>query len=227
MTDGFLVLDKPAGLSSAKALNNVKRRFGKGVKVGHAGTLDPFATGCLVVLVGRGTKASDRVMTLSKGYIADVKVGVTTATFDTETEETEGPAIAEPSRAKLDALCDAAVGEVMQRPPAFSAIKVGGRRAYDLARDGAAVELPPRAVQVYAMKVLDVAWPKVRVEMLVGKGFYVRSFARDFAELLGTVGYLTSLRRTHVGPFQADNASGVDGDLLPLSTLDDWKQQAP
>ena len=213
---GFLVLDKAAGVSSAKALNAVKRRFGRGVKVGHAGTLDPFATGCLVVLVGRGTKKSDAIMGLSKGYVADLKLGVTTQTLDPESPEEPGPAVEEPSRAKLDALAAAATGEILQAPPAFSAIKVQGRRAYDLARGGAAVELPPRPVQVYDLRVTAVNWPTITLEMEVGRGFYVRSLARDFAELLGTTGYLTALRRTHVGPFRADEASD---ELLPLETV--------
>ena len=217
--DGFLVLDKPTGVSSARAIDDVKRRFGRATKVGHAGTLDPFATGCLVVLVGRGTKSSDRVMALPKGYVADVKLGATTATLDPEADEEAGPVIAEPAGAKLDAICAAAVGEVLQKPPAFSAIKVGGRRSYDLARRGDAPDLPPRPVQVYGMTIVSVNWPTVRIEMEVGKGFYVRSFARDLAETLGTVGYLTALRRTHVGPFQAAHATGPHGDLLPLSTL--------
>ncbi len=218
-SDGFLVIDKPAGQTSARALDAVKRRFGRGTKVGHAGTLDPFATGCLVVLVGRGTKASEKVMGLPKGYVADVKLGATTATLDPEGDEEPGPTIEEPARAKLEAICAAATGEIMQAPPAFSAIKVGGRRSYDLARKGEMTDLPPRAVRVYDLRVLNVSWPIVRLEMTVGRGFYVRSLARDFAEMLGTVGYLTALRRTHVGPFRADAATGVDGDLLSLDVL--------
>ncbi|MEM1012841.1 MAG: tRNA pseudouridine(55) synthase TruB [Planctomycetota bacterium] len=220
MLDGFLVIDKPAGITSAKALNDVKRRFGRGVKVGHAGTLDPFATGCLVVLVGRATKSSERVMTLPKTYVADVRCGATTETLDPESPEEPGPLIAEPSRAKVEALLSAAAGPMMQKPPAFSAIKVGVRRSYDLARGGQDVDLPAREVQVHAMRLVEMDWPRVRVEMTVGKGFYVRSFARDLAEMLGTTGYLTSLRRTRVGPFDADRATGVVGELLPISLLD-------
>ncbi len=120
------MIDKPAGETSARAIDAVKRRLGRRTKVGHAGTLDPFATGCLVVLVGQGTKASSLVMAMPKTYVAEMKLGVTTSTLDPESAEEPGPAVAEPAAAKLEALCAAAVGEVMQKPPAFSAIKVGG-----------------------------------------------------------------------------------------------------
>ena len=218
-TSGFLVLDKPAGVTSAKALNDVKRRFGRGVKVGHAGTLDPFATGCLVALVGRGTKRSNDVMQLPKGYLAEVRLGVTTATLDPEGEEEPAPPIEPPTLEVVRDVVATFVGEIQQRPPAFSAIKVDGRRAYDLARKGGDVDLPARPVVLYRIDLVSYDWPRLVLLIESGKGFYVRSLARDVAEALGTTGYLTALRRTHVGPFRADQATGVEGDLIPLSFL--------
>ena len=220
MPDGFLVIDKPTGVSSARALDAVKRRFGRGTKVGHAGTLDPFATGCLVALIGRGTKQSDRVMTLPKGYLAEVRLGATTATLDPESPEEPAAEIDPPSREEVEAVLPSFVGTVQQRPPAFSAIKVAGRRAYDVARRGGTVDLPPRPVVVHDLTVAAYEWPRLVLTVESGKGFYVRSLARDIAESLGTSGYLTALRRTHVGPFRADAAGGSDGDLLPLDFPD-------
>lgn len=217
---GYLVLDKPAGVSSAKALNAVKRRFGKKTKVGHAGTLDPFATGCLVVLVGKATKTCEKVMGLPKGYLAELKLGATTATLDPESPEEPAPDITPPPRETVEAVIAKFVGTISQRPPAFSAIKVGGRRAYDLARQGGEVDLPPRDVIVHSLKIVHYDWPTLTLAVESGRGFYVRSLARDVAEALGTTGYLTALRRTHVGPFHADQATGVEGELLPLEILE-------
>ncbi len=217
---GFLVLDKPAGISSARALNAVKRRFGRNVKVGHAGTLDPFATGCLVVLVGRATKLSDQVMRLPKRYLATVKLGAMTATLDPESPEQRADDIEPPAREAIEATAAFFVGNIEQQPPAFSAIKVAGRRSYDLARSGQAIELPSRPVVVYGISVWQYEWPQVVLDVHCGKGFYVRSLARDFAERLGTLGYLTALRRTTVGPFDADRATGIEGKLLPVSMLE-------
>ena len=216
---GFLVIDKPAGITSARALDDVKRRFGRGVKVGHAGTLDPFATGCLVALVGPATKKCERVMALPKGYLATVRLGATTDTLDPESPQTPA-AVPDPlpDRAAVEAAAASFAGETDQRPPAFSAVKVKGRRAYDLARRGEAVDLPPRRVVVHAIQVVTYAWPDVRLAVETGRGFYVRALARDLSERLGTAGHLTALRRTHVGPFDAARHAG---DLLPIDFLDD------
>ena len=214
------MLDKPAGVSSAKALNAVKRRFGKGVKVGHAGTLDPFATGVLVAMIGRATKTCERVMALPKRYEATLKLGATTDTLDPESEEQPADSIEPPTREAVEAALATFRGEIQQKPPAFSAIKVGGRRAYDLARSGDLVDLPARPVMIHAIDLLAYDWPTLRLDVRCGRGFYVRSLARDVAEALGTAGYLTALRRTAVGPFAADRAGDAEGPLLPLSTLD-------
>jgi tRNA pseudouridine55 synthase len=219
MPEGFLVLDKPAGQTSARALDAVKRRFGRGTKVGHAGTLDPFATGVLVALVGRATKKSNDVMAMPKTYDATLRLGVTTETLDPESAEVPDVSAKPAAMERVTAVLAACRGEIQQTPPAYSAIKVAGRRAYDLARGGADVVLPPRPVMVYDLQLIEYAWPTLRISMRVGRGFYVRSLARDLAIALGTTGYLTDLRRNAVGCFEVEKATGVEGELLPLEVV--------
>ena len=205
---GVIVVDKPAGLSSARALDPLKRLAGRGVKVGHAGTLDPFATGVLLALVGDATRLSDLAMGLPKTYAATVAFGRETDTLDPEGDVT---AEQDPGTAPADLAAVAArfVGEIKQVPPAYSALKVGGRRAYTLARPGAPVEMAPRSVRVHAIDVLEVAWPEVRLRVVCGAGFYVRALARDLGRAVGLPAHLAALRRTHVGPF-ADGKAPED-----------------
>ena len=218
---GVLNVDKPAGVSSARVVNVVKRLLPRGTKIGHAGTLDPFATGVLLLLVGRATKLCERLMDEPKQYEATVKLGATTPTDDPESEETPWPAAAagvtavtiEAVRAAIAPL----VGEIVQRPPAFSALKVAGQRAYDLARDGKPVELEPRKVRVYGIELLHYAWPLARLRINCGRGTYVRAIARDLGAALNVGGHLTQLRRTRVGPFTAEDA--VAPDLLTPEKL--------
>jgi tRNA pseudouridine55 synthase len=222
---GVLVLDKPAGISSARALNAIKGRLPRGTKVGHAGTLDPFATGVLVVLVGRATRSCERLMGLPKGYEAALRLGATTPTLDPESPEslTLPPGVPPPAREQVQEVLLRFVGEIEQAPPAFSAIKVAGRRAYDLARGGEAVSLPPRRVRVDAIGLLDCVWPELRIFVRSGRGFYVRSLARDIGEALGVGAYLTALRRTFVGPFTLGMAAPPGNQapaLISLSQLE-------
>lgn len=222
---GFLVLDKPAGISSARALNAVKFRLPRGMKVGHAGTLDPFATGVLVVLVGRATKQCERVMGLPKGYEATLKLGATTATLDPESPEVITEGAQPPSAPAIERVLGRFVGDVVQVPPAFSAVKVSGRRAYELARGGSDVQVPPRSVRVDKLRLISYDWPTLQVELLCGRGFYVRSLARDIGTVLGTGAYLTALRRTVVGPFQVEAAAQFNAHPLTLLPLD-WLEHA-
>ncbi|MHC4137056.1 MAG: tRNA pseudouridine(55) synthase TruB [Planctomycetota bacterium] len=216
---GVIVIDKPAGLSSARALTPLKRLAGRGLKVGHAGTLDPFATGVLLGLVGDATRLSDLAMGLPKTYVATVAFGRETDTLDPEGEVT---AEQDPGAARKDLSAVAArfVGEIEQVPPAYSALKVGGRRAYELARVGAPAELEARRVRVHAVDVLDVAWPEVRLRVVCGAGFYVRALARDLGRALALPAHLAALRRTHIGPFTA----GVPPDDVDWERLVDSKQ---
>jgi tRNA pseudouridine55 synthase len=207
---GVLNLDKPAGVSSARVVSQVKRLLPRGVKIGHAGTLDPFATGVLLLLVGKATKLCERLMDEPKQYEATLKLGGTTPTDDPESDESPTAGAAKVSREALQDAVRSLIGEIVQRPPAFSALKVGGRRAYDLARGGQVVELQPRTVKVYAIEMLEYAWPLVRLKVDCGRGTYIRAIARDLGEKLGVGGFLTQLRRTRVGPFYASDAVSVE-----------------
>jgi tRNA pseudouridine55 synthase len=211
MPDGVVLIDKPAGPSSARAIAPLKRMG----RVGHAGTLDPFASGLLLVLVGDATRLQDLAMALPKTYLATVRFGAETDTLDPT-----GAVVAsrEPGArpAGLEAAAQAFLGEIEQMPPAFSALKVGGQRAYKLARAGKPVDLAARRVHVHAVAVRDVRWPDADVEIRTGSGFYVRSFARDLGRALGLPAHLAALRRTHIGPFAAADASERVRDCLEL-----------
>jgi len=205
--DGVINLDKPAGLSSARAVDRVKRLLERGTKIGHAGTLDPFATGVLLLLIGKATKACERLMDAPKQYEATVKLGFTTETDDPEAPQVPWDAPVQPvDRQELERALEAFVGDIAQRPPAYSAMKIDGRRAYDMARKGQAAELAPRKVKVYSVELLDYQWPLVRLRIDCGRGTYIRSIARDLGESLSTGGYLTQLRRTKIGAFEISNS---------------------
>ncbi len=214
--EGIINLDKPAGLTSARAVDRVKRLLPRGIKIGHAGTLDPFATGVLLLLIGKATKACERLMDAPKQYECTLKLGFTTPTFDPESEEIPfADSIYPPSVEQIEDALPAFVGPVMQRPPAYSAIKVGGRRAYDLTRKGTAVELEPRQVQVYSITLLDYSWPTLTLSIDCGRGTYIRAIARDLGEKLGTGAYLTALRRTRIGSFNVKDAATLESLAAP------------
>ena len=230
MPDGFLLIDKPLGLSSAAALNRAKRLLPRGTKIGHAGTLDPLATGVLVAIVGRCTKLCERVMGQPKRYEATITLGATSATDDAEGPiQPKDIAGDPPDRAAVDEVLSRFVGTIEQLPPTFSAMKVGGRRACDRARAGQVVELRPRLVRIDAIAVVAYGWPTLAIAMDCGRGTYVRSVARDVGAALGVGGYLSALRRTRVGPFALDRAAtlealqanGIDAFLLPPTMVDD------
>jgi tRNA pseudouridine55 synthase len=205
--DGVINFLKPSGISSARAVDRVKRLLARGTKIGHAGTLDPFASGVLLLLVGKATKACERLMDAPKQYECVVKLGFATETDDLESPEIPAPQPASPpTRADVEKALTAFVGDILQRPPTYSALKVGGRRAYQLARNGHSVELKPRTVRVYGIDLLDYAWPLARLRIDCGRGTYIRSLARDLGIALGTGGYLTELVRSRVGPFDVSSA---------------------
>lgn len=225
--DGLLLIDKPAGISSAQAVNRLKRCLPRGTKLGHAGTLDPFATGLLVVLVGKATKRCEAIMAQPKTYLATIKLGATTATDDPESPEMPA-AVREDSSAlpgadHLRCALRGFVGQIAQVPPRYSAIKLDGRRACDRVRAGQQVQLQARTVHVYAIELLEYDWPLARVRVECGRGTYVRALARDLGEKLGVGGYLTQLRRTRIGPYDVSDAikldaAGIDlpSQLIPL-----------
>jgi tRNA pseudouridine55 synthase len=223
--DGIINLDKPAGMSSARAVAAVKRLLPRGTKIGHAGTLDPFATGVLLLLVGRATKSCERLMDEPKQYEATVKFGATTETDDPESSEIPTPGAGPVPPARVQSAARQFVGDILQRPPAYSAMKVGGKRSYDLARAGDLVRHDPRPVRVYGIEILNYDWPLLRLRIDCGRGTYVRSIARDLGETLGVGGHLTQLRRTRVGPFHVDEGVTLErilaeGFLPHLRALD-------
>ena len=203
--NGWLILDKPAGLTSTAALNKVKRLL-NARKAGHAGTLDPLATGVLPIAFGEATKTVPYVVDSLKSYRFTVRWGAETTTDDSEGETVEQSA-ERPCRADIEAELDAFRGEIEQTPPRFSAVKVEGARAYDLARDGEAFELRSRLVKVDRLDVVDMPDADTSVfEADCGKGTYVRAIARDLGRALGCYGHICALERTRVGGFRVEEA---------------------
>ena|SRR5947209_2746715 len=212
--NGILNLDKPAGISSARAVDRVKRLLPRGTKIGHAGTLDPFATGVLLLLIGKATKSCERLMDAPKQYEATVKFGANTPTDDLDSAEEPVEVQAIPALPQVSAALGAMIGEILQKPPAFSALKIGGQRAYDVARSGKTVELEPRRVRIYSAELLTYEWPLARIRVDCGRGTYIRAIARDLGAALSVGGYLTELRRTRIGAFDASGVLKLD-DLTP------------
>lgn len=228
----MLVLDKPEGITSMRAVEILRRLAGK-AKAGHAGTLDPLATGILLVCFGRATKSISLLMNCDKRYETTIDCSATTSTLDREGARHEVEVKAIPSESAVREALAANVGTIMQRPPAFSAIKIGGQRSYKLARasggvddpaaaEAAAAAIEPRAILVHSMTLLKYEWPFITVAIHCGKGFYVRSLARDLGKALGCGGYCTAIRRTAIGRYDLSAARSLDSlscvtaaDLLP------------
>lgn len=201
---GWLVLDKPLGLGSTQAVSKIKWLFGA-QKVGHAGTLDPLATGVLPIALGEATKTVPYVMDGTKAYQFTARWGAQTTTDDTEGEVINTSA-ERPTKAQIEALIPAFTGDVEQTPPQFSAIRIDGDRAYDLARKGEDVKLDSRVVEIDEIRILSHGDEETVFEIECGKGTYVRALARDFGLRLGCLGHVTQLRRTFVSPFDIDRA---------------------
>lgn len=220
--DGVLVLDKPAGLSSQQAVTEVKRALRAG-KAGHAGTLDPMATGVLLICLGEATKISRLLMDLPKLYSATVRLGVRTDTLDAEGEVVERVEGVVPSSGELSGALGRFRGRIMQRPPMYSALKRDGKPLYRLARKGIEVERPEREVMVYSLEAPRYEFPLIDLEIACSRGTYVRSLADDLGRALGTVAHLKALRRTAIGPFRAEDAVTLgrlrEGDP-PLLSID-------
>ena len=198
--NGWVVLDKPVGVTSTQAVARVKHAF-NAAKAGHAGTLDPLASGLLPIALGEATKTVPFVQDGEKAYRFTVRWGE-----ETSTDDAEGPvsarSAARPTLARIEAILPRFTGTILQRPPAFSAIKVDGERAYDRARDGEVFELAERAITVHDLRLLASEPDAATFEADCGKGTYVRALARDMGRMLGCLGHVTALRRTRVGPFR-------------------------
>lgn len=203
---GVLNLNKPSGLTSRQVVNRVQRVVGRKTKVGHAGTLDPLATGVLLVSVGPATRLIETIHALPKEYEATFLLGRKSDTEDTEGQVTELADPPVPSAGDLVAASQRWTGRILQRPPAYSAIKVGGRRAYELARGGEPVELTPREIVVYRIEITAYDYPELHLTIECGSGTYVRSLGRDLADSLGTAAVMSALRRTAIGPFRIEEA---------------------
>ena len=225
---GLLVIDKPSGMTSRDAVNRVERWFPRKTKIGHTGTLDPLATGVLVVCVGAATRLADYVQAMGKSYASRFRLGATSTTDDADGAIAETPNATAPTREAIDAALAKFVGTIEQVPPAVSALKVDGRRAHDLVRKGHDVRLAARTVRIDAIRVTAYAWPYLDVEVDCGKGTYIRSIARDLGAALGCGGLVQTLRRTRVGPFTTEQGIGVDATpeagraavLPPLTAFD-------
>lgn len=227
---GLLVIDKPVGWTSMDVVKKVRWSAGgklKGprkLKVGHAGTLDPLATGVLVVCLGRATRWVESLMGQRKVYQTTVDLGAFTASDDAEMPRQEVAVPTPPTAEQIDAALAEQTGWIDQVPPDFSAVHVAGQRAYQSARRGEAVQLNAKRVRIDAIDRLGYDWPRLELRITCGRGTYIRSIARDLGRRLGTGGHLTALRRTAVGPYTVDRAFAFNrleqgltqADLLPL-----------
>lgn len=243
MTDGILLIDKPAGITSFGVVARIRRVLskdaGKRVKVGHTGTLDPFATGLMILVVGKECREAGKYTKLDKVYSATIRLGQESTTGDPEGEisnyrsdspshppkrlhagsqleyaslETRVADVSEsemaprPTLAQIEEVLTKFRGEIRQRPPVFSAIKIDGQRAYKLARDGKEVEMPERTVTVYSLEVVDYNYPELKIRTHVSSGTYIRSLAVDIGRALGTGAYCTELRRESIAEWHVDDA---------------------
>lgn len=210
--DGIILIDKPAGMTSFGVVARIRRvlsqQIGKKAKVGHTGTLDPFATGLMIIVTGKECKNAGLYSKLDKVYEATVRLGQKSTTGDPEgviTDVPHEPTTEEQVRSALRGF----VGDIMQTPPAFSAIKVNGRRAYDLARKGEIVEIPARQVTVFSLDFISYNYPELKIRTHVSSGTYIRTLAEDIGAALGTGAYCTELRRSAISTFLVDDAHSL------------------
>jgi tRNA pseudouridine55 synthase len=202
---GVLVVDKPVGLTSHEVVQIIRR--GTNIRrAGHTGTLDPRASGVLIVLIGPAVRLSEYVSASDKRYQAIIRLGATTDTFDSDGRFTSKDQMVEITEDQFETALKSFVGEIIQTPPPYSAVKVHGRPAYDMAREGEEVELEPRKIQVYSLEMLEWAPPEVVIDVYCSSGTYVRSLANDLGTKLGCGAYLTGLRRTKSGRFTLRDA---------------------
>lgn len=233
---GFLNIDKPLGMTSHDVVAQVRRaakaRTGGAVRAGHAGTLDPLATGVLIVCLGAATRLSEYVMASAKAYRAEVLLGVETTTYDAEGEVIARADASHVTMAMVEAALPAFTGDIAQLPPMYSAVKQGGRKLYDLARSGQIVEREARHVRIDSLIITGWAPPLLTLDIVCGAGTYIRSLAHDLGQALGVGAHLTGLVRTASGAFLLDDALALH-DLLnaetwtplitsPVAALADW-----
>lgn len=209
MTDGIILIDKPAEMTSFGVVARVRRVLsqaaGKKVKVGHTGTLDPFATGLMILVIGKECKNAEKYSKLDKVYEATFHLGQTSTTGDPEGDLTD-ISDRQPTIDEIEAALARFTGRIMQRPPIFSAIKIDGKRAYRLARDGEDIEIPERPVTIHSLELVDYTYPELKIRTHVGSGTYIRSLCVDIGTVLETGAYCTQLRRTSISKWTLDEA---------------------
>lgn len=213
--DSILLVDKPAGITSFGVVARIRRRLseqlGKKAKVGHTGTLDPFATGLMIIVTGKECRNAMQYSKLDKEYEAVIQLGLTSSTGDPEGELTP-VSDKVPSREEVETVLRQFTGDITQRPPAYSAIKINGQRAYKLARKGETVEIPLRQVTISSLELLDYTYPDVTIRTHVSSGTYIRSLAEDIGNVLETGAYCRELRRTKVAEYRVEDADIVITD---------------
>lgn len=221
--DSVLLIDKPKGITSAKAVALIKKQLK--VKMGHTGTLDPLATGLLIVLTGKRTKQASAFLHMDKTYTVEAVLGMATTTYDVagETVKTCGQPV---TREDVESILEEFTGEIQQVPPAFSAKKLRGKKAYELARKGIDVEIPAATVTVYSLRLLSFDYPHFKLECDVSSGFYVRSLVHDIGERLGVGATVIEVRRLKVGRYSVENALSLD-ELLESVPADAERVQQP
>lgn len=215
MTDGVLLIDKPAGMTSFGVVARIRRRLsqeaGHKVKVGHTGTLDPFATGLMILVVGKECKNAGNYSKLDKVYEATFRLGWTSTTGDPE-GDIEPVSDRRPTEDEIRTVFGRFIGDIQQTPPIYSAIKVAGQRAYKLARNGSQPEMPIRTVTIYTLELIDYVYPEVHIRTHVSSGTYIRSLAVDIGQALGTGAYVSALRRTRISHHDIVDAQQLPAD---------------
>ena len=216
----IIAIDKPYTWTSFQIVNKVRyhlsRKFNvKRFKVGHAGTLDPLATGVLLLCTGKATKRIEELQKQTKEYVAEIMLGATTPSYDMEHPVNETFPYEHITREMVEESLKQFVGDIAQRPPLFSACKVDGKRAYDLARKGSDMELEPKQIRIDSIELLECELPKITIKVVCGKGTYIRSLARDIGEALQSGAYLTALTRTRIGDYKLS-------ECIKIETFQEW-----
>lgn len=209
MYDDIVLIDKPAGMTSFGVVARIRRvltqQAGKKVKVGHTGTLDPFATGLMIIVTGKECKNAEKYSKLDKVYEATIQLGQESTTGDPEGEISD-VSDKKSTRAEVEVALGQLTGTISQQPPAFSAIKINGQRAYKLARKGEAVDMPTRQITVHSLEVIHYRYPELKIRTHVSSGTYIRTLAADAGKILGTGAYCTQLRRTAINKWNIADA---------------------
>ena len=214
--NGLLVINKPSGITSFDCIRQLRRTTGER-KIGHTGTLDPMATGVMLMLFGTATKYAAKFSKLDKTYLAEITLGATSSTGDAEGELTKAEGRM-PKVAQIETALESLVGEITQTPPVYSAIKINGQEAYKRARRGESIEMPSRQVTIHTIKLINYSYPVIEIGADVSSGTYIRTLAEDIGAKLGTGAYLSVLTRTRVGEYDLKQAIGLDAPTEVINT---------